>query len=69
VNEELNQNNRRRSQGSWGPLPGGQLYQWAASDFRAWLETSEIFKGLAAEKWPTVQTLNLIPTAYINNEL
>ena len=49
------------------PLPF-QVDQWAANDFRAWLETSEIFGGLTAEKWPTVQTLNLIPRAYINTE-
>ena len=30
--------------------------RWAASDLKAWLETSEFFGGLAAEYWPTVQT-------------
>ena len=30
------------------------LAPWAASDWKAWLETSEIFEGLAAEYWPTV---------------
>ena len=59
--------NWRRSQRLWRPLPF-QLDQWAASHFRAWLESSEIFRGLAAKKCPTVQMLNLIPTAHINNE-
>lgn len=40
---------------------------WAASDWKSWLGTSEIFEGLAAEYWPTVPTLTIIPTAYIKN--
>lgn len=45
-----------------------QRDRWAASDLKAWLETSEFFGGLAAEYWPTVQTLTIIPTPYIKNE-
>lgn len=51
----------------WKHLPF-QLDQWAAKDFIAWLKTSEIFGGLATEKWLTVQILNLIPTTHINGE-
>ena len=51
----------------WRPL-SFQWDRWAASDLKAWLETSEIFGGLAADYWPTVQTLTIIPTAYIKNE-
>ena len=58
---------QRKSQRVWRLL-SFQRDQWAASDFKAWLETSEIFGELAAEYWPTVQTLTIIPTAYIKNE-
>ena len=51
----------------WRPL-SFQRDRWAASDFKAWLETSEIFGGLVADYWPTVQMLTIIPTAYIKNE-
>ena len=57
---------QRRSQRVWRPV-SFEWDPWAASDWKAWLETSEIFEGLAAEYWPTVPTLTIIPTAYIKN--
>ena len=33
---------------------------WAASDWKSWLGTSEIFEGLAAEYWPTADSLSVV---------
>ena len=67
VNEELNQDKAEEvteiveSPAIPARPVGSQWLQSTARDFRS-------LQGSRTETWPTVQTLNLTPTAYINKE-